>query len=102
MPVMVMVGTADTTAPPEQNGMAVFKDASSLARALVLIKDARHEVYLDIYSGEIIRAHDLIQHFATAFFLDHLKGDTHATALLDPSAVNFAEINYSAAGMDAK
>lgn len=100
-PVMVMGGTADTAAPPEQNGIAVFEDVSSPARALVLIEDAGHEVYLDIYSGEISNAHDLIQHFATAFFLNHLKGDPYAALLLDPSAVDFAEVTYSATGMDA-
>lgn len=101
-PVMMMAGTADTAAPPEQNGMAVYEHASSLERALVLIDDAGHEVYLDIYGGAIVRAHDLIQHFATAFFLSHLKGDGEAAALLDPSVVNFAEITYSAVGLEAE
>lgn len=102
LPIMVMAGTADTTAPPDQNGMAVYENANSLARALVLIEDGGHEVYLDIYSGPIARAHDRIQHFATAFFLDHLKGDSQAAALLDPAVVNFAEIMYSAIGMEAE
>lgn len=102
MPLMVIAGTADTAAPPEHNSIVAFDNVSSETRALVLIEDAGHEIYLDIYNGEIVRAHDLIQHFATAFFMAQLKDDTNATTLLDPSAVNFAEITYTAVGIDTE
>jgi predicted dienelactone hydrolase len=102
VPMLVMAGTADTTAPAERNGELAYENASSTERALVLIEDAGHEVYLDIYSGEIARAHDLIQHFATGFFLTQLKGDAEAAALLTPGSVNFDEITYSAVGMSAE
>jgi predicted dienelactone hydrolase len=101
-PLLVMGGTADVAASPEQNGMIAFEEASSPARALALIENAGHEVYLDIYSGEIARAHELIRYFATAFFLSQLRGDTQAAALLDPAAVDFPEITYTAEGMDAR
>ena len=102
IPLMVMAGTADTAAPPEQHGSIVFENASSPERALVLLEDAGHEVYLDIYDGKISRAHDLIHHFATAFFLDQLKGDAQAASVLDPTSVNFTEITYTAINLNAE
>ena len=86
----------------ERNGMMAFDNAGSETRALVLIEGAGHDIYLDIYTGEIVRAHDLIQHFATAFFMAQLRDDTNATALLNPSTVSFTEITYAAVGIDAE
>ncbi len=102
VPMLVIAGTADTTAPAERNGALAFENISSNERALVLIEEAGHEVYLDIYTGEIVRAHDLIQHFATAFFTAQLKGYAEAAALLDPATVHFAEITYTAVGITAE
>ncbi|MEL7436717.1 MAG: hypothetical protein AAFN11_22450, partial [Chloroflexota bacterium] len=64
MPLMVIAGTADTAAPPEYNGIVAFDNVSSETSALVLIEDAEHDIYTDSYNGAIVRAHDLIQHFA--------------------------------------
>ena len=44
------------------------------------------------------RAHDLINHFTTAFLLDVLKGDVEAHAALSPDAVSFPGIVYEAEG----
>jgi hypothetical protein len=44
------------------------------------------------------RAHDLINHFTTAFLLDTLKGDAAAHAALAPDAVAFPGIEYQAEG----
>ena len=44
------------------------------------------------------RAHDLINHFTTAFLLSTLKGDAEATAALSPDAVSFPGIEYQAEG----
>lgn len=45
-------------------------------------------------SLDLNRAHDLINHFATAFLLDVLKGDKEAHKALLPEAVKFEEIQY--------
>jgi predicted dienelactone hydrolase len=95
IPIMVIAGTADEVAPPERHGMLAFNHTNNESRALVLIEDAGHDVYLDIYTGEITRAHDLIQHFATAFFKANLLDDADAAALLDPAKVRFDEITYA-------
>lgn len=102
LPTLVIGGSADTGAPVERHGRVVFDHVSSEARALAVIDGAGHEVYLDIYTGEIVRAHDLIAHLATAFFSAQLKGDSDAAAQLDPSAVEFPEISYTAVGLDAE
>jgi len=57
------------------------------------LEGAGHEVYLDIYDDDTV--HDLIKHFATAFFLAQLKGDTEAANALDPSTVNVAGAMFS-------
>ncbi|KAB2862348.1 MAG: hypothetical protein F9K46_07185 [Anaerolineae bacterium] len=44
------------------------------------------------------RAHELINHFATAFFLAHLKGDADAAAALLPGAVDFVGVEYTVTG----
>jgi len=44
------------------------------------------------------RAHDLINHFTTAFLQAELKGDTEAAAALAPDAVQFPGITYETQG----
>jgi hypothetical protein len=41
------------------------------------------------------RAHDLTNHFTTAFLLDVLKGDKEAHKALLPDAVKFPGIQYT-------
>lgn len=47
---------------------------------------------------DLDRAHDLANHFVTAFLLATLRGDTDAAAALSPAAVNFPGILYEATG----
>ena len=44
------------------------------------------------------RAHDLINHFTTAFLLATLKGDGEARAALAPDAVQFPGVQYETTG----
>ena len=44
------------------------------------------------------RAHDLINHFTTAFLLAKLKDDAEAAAALSPEEVGFPGIAYQAEG----
>ena len=41
------------------------------------------------------RAHDLINHFTTAFLLDVMKNDPEAHKALLPEAVTFEEVQYT-------
>ena len=47
---------------------------------------------------DVDRAHDLIDHFVTAFLLAELYGDTDAAAVLAPAAVQFPGIEYETTG----
>jgi hypothetical protein len=44
------------------------------------------------------RAHDLINHFTTAFLLAELKHDDAAAAALAPGAVAFPAVTYETSG----
>jgi hypothetical protein len=46
------------------------------------------------------RAHDLTNHFATAFLLTVLKGDDEAAKALAPENVTFNGIKYETTGFD--
>jgi predicted dienelactone hydrolase len=45
-----------------------------------------------------LRAHDLINHLATAFMLAELQGDQDAAAALSPDTVSFPGITYETTG----
>jgi len=117
MPVLAIGGTLDTSTPydwgvrptydyiaSEQKILATFEyaghfmastscaDAPSIADVLGAFYFCSDPVW------EMNRAHDLMNHFTTAFLLDELKGDTDAAAVLLPDAVNFEGIRYEAAG----
>lgn len=47
---------------------------------------------------DISRAHDLTDHFVTAFLLATLKGDAGATAALAPDSVRFPGAIYETTG----
>jgi predicted dienelactone hydrolase len=82
----------------------------------VMMENAHHFVFGDSYDRypsafyanfwpvwsdavwDMDRAHDLINHFTTAFLLDVLKGDKDAHAALAPDAVSFTGITYEAQG----
>lgn len=113
-PLMVIVGTRDNSTPAETNGIPAFKDASSSDKTLVLVQNADHYIFVDECIDTMIqlglfnscsddvwdmeRVHELIDHFTTAFFLAHLKGDADAAAALEPAAVDFVGIEYTKTG----
>ncbi len=114
IPMMLIVGTKDNSTPASTNAIPAFKDASSAEKSLVMLQNADHYIFVDdcietmvqlgLYNQcsddvwDMARAHDLINHFATAFFLSHLKGDADAAAALLPEAVDFVGIDYTPAG----
>ena len=46
------------------------------------------------------RAHDLINHFVTAFLMAELKGDSEASTALAPENVAFPGIQYETIGFN--
>jgi predicted dienelactone hydrolase len=111
VPLLAMGGSADTEAPPEW-GLAAYEHASSQAKALVVFENAAHMLFgatchdeqwfADVGHSDwcsdavwdMNRAHDLINHFTTAFMLDVLKGNKDAHTALLPDAVKFTGLQY--------
>jgi hypothetical protein len=62
--------------------------------------------YVKFFSGEFCSdmdwdreyAHNLVNHFTTAFLLAELNQDVHAAAELAPSAADFSGVTYEAQG----
>ncbi len=93
-----------------------FSNLASPRKAVMTFQSAGHYIFVDSYSRypasawndlwpnwsdpvwDMDRAHDLINHFTTAFLLDVLKGDEAAHAALAPDTVSFPGITYEAEG----
>jgi predicted dienelactone hydrolase len=115
VPVLAMVGTADL-GMRDWGTRPTYEFVSSQQKVLVEFENAQHGIFgvdceavtwfedLGVYGWcadpvwDMNRAHDLINHFTTAFLLDVLKGDKDAHAALAPDAVNFPGIQYKAQG----
>ncbi len=104
IPTMIQVGTADETTPPVIDAYAHFQYINSPDKALVVFKEAEHLLFvntgmedIDDAAWDMDTAHELVNHFATAFLLAHLRDDPLASAALAPEAVDFAGIQYARA-----
>ena len=116
IPALLMGGSKDTSVSPEFDIDDPYEQLGSATKALVTFQNADHAIFLwkcseapwlldfDLQSlcsdpvWDMDRAHDLINHFTTAFLLDTLKGDKEAAAALVPDAVSFPGIKYQAQG----
>jgi len=116
IPVMAIGGTADTGTPFAWGSQPTYDHVSSANKILFGLENAEHMVFgnsceatpffaeIGFYDmcadpvWDMDRAHDLVNHFATAFLLAELKGDTDAAAMLAPDAVTFIGIIYDAQG----
>ena len=95
-----MAGSGDTVLPMSVNASVVYQDVSSKDKILVPFDNANHGIFANKsddyllthgwydYTSDTVwdmdRAHDLTNHFTTAFLLDVLKGDTVAHVALAP------------------
>ncbi len=113
VPTMVMGGSGDSANIPEITSYPIYEHLGSANKSLVVLENADHWIFTQPrqdtpWVGNYIpyfvstdpvwdmdRAHDLINHFATAFLLDTLKGDKEAHAALLPEAVNFPGVEYA-------
>ena len=116
IPLLAIGGSADMLTPPDWGIYPAYENASSSQKALVVLENADHFIFNATCNDtqwlvdtgwsffclenvwDMDRAHDLINHFTTAFLLDVLKGDAEAHALLAPDAVQFPGITYEAQG----
>ena len=115
-PSMLLIGTADEYVDPDVDVLRVYDELPSDMKSLIMLDGAAHHVYRDDCEAtpwlaeadafwacsdpvwDMDRAHDLINHFTTAFLLSTLKGDADATAALSPDAVTFPGVEYQSEG----
>ncbi len=99
-PTLVIVGTGDQVTIPERDAYTVF-DNLATAKSLLTLDHAGHYVFIDecppvfgtlnVFDEcsdvvwDMPRAHDLINHAATAFLLAQLKDDAAAADALSSS-----------------
>jgi predicted dienelactone hydrolase len=116
IPVIALGGTADTGTPYTWGTQPTYGYVSSSTKARVAFDNAEHmifgatckdlpwftEIGFDAYCSDPVwdmdRAHDLINHFVTAFLLAELNQDTEAIGKLAPDAVAFPNVTYDAQG----
>ena len=118
-PIMLLMGTSDSFVGPEHLYRQAFENLASSNKTRVLFENADHMIFgnaCPAYPGmvdagfyfvcsdsvwDMDRAHDLINHFVTAFLLAELKGDAAAATALAPENVSFPGVKYEAAGYTA-
>jgi predicted dienelactone hydrolase len=106
-PMLMVRAGGDQLAVPAYNADRAWEFSGSPLKAMVTLEHAGHFVVgqcpADILAmnpacvdpvWDKDRAHDLTNHFVTAFLLDVLKGDAEAHAALLPDAVNFPGVGY--------
>jgi len=112
VPVLLFHGGGEAAASPSTQMGEPYASVASPRKAEVVLDHASHMVFFSscdeapdmVAIGfpmfctdpvwDMDRAHDLINHFATAFLLAELKGDAEAAAALAPENVSFPGIQY--------
>ena len=116
VPIMFMVGSGETATDPAFEMAKPYESVASERKAKVIFDYAGHTLFgggcADMPGfaemgfamfcvdpvWDVDRAHDLINHFITAFLSAELKGDSEAAAALAPDAVDFPGIDYQSEG----
>ena len=116
VPVMAIGGTADKDSPYMWGTYPTYEYAGSQRKVRIALDGAEHMIFTDscqtiplyitLLSDEFCadtswnrtRAHELTQHFTTAFLLAELKGDSNAAEALAPAIIDFSDTSYEAVG----
>jgi predicted dienelactone hydrolase len=108
---LVITGGGDTLNVPERCAYPIYRHLGSAQKTLVTFAHAGHMIFADQCPDvpwmaqdsfwacsdavwDMERAHDLIDHFITAFLLAELKGDPQAAEALALENVSFSGIGY--------
>jgi CubicO group peptidase (beta-lactamase class C family)/predicted dienelactone hydrolase len=120
VPVMLMHGGGEEAADPSLEVGDPYASVGSQHKAEVIFESGGHLMFFSSCADspriaeigfpmfctdpvwDMDRAHDLINHFATAFLLAELKGDADAAAALAPENVAFPGIEYESTGYGAE
>ena len=110
-PLLMLVAGADPNVVFQDNALRVWDQTVSSIEAMMLFEGAGHMFAAQCTPGMLAnwpicaervwdssRAHDLSNHFITAFYRAMLMNDVAAIAALAPDAVNFPGITYQVRG----
>jgi predicted dienelactone hydrolase len=114
VPAMVLVGSLDETATPSRDAFVFYEYLGGEPRALVTFQNANHFIFVDVCSEftvvmglhglcsdavwDLPRAHDLTNHFASAFLRAIFYDDAAAWEALDAAHVSFPGVDYQVTG----
>jgi predicted dienelactone hydrolase len=112
VPTLILFGSADMTAIPEFNARWAYERLGSKHKGQVIFEDGGHMMFAQCNAAwtstafqmcsdpvwDLMRVHDLTNHFTTAFLLAELYGDADAAAALASDAVQFPGITYETTG----
>ena len=116
VPVMFLIGSGETSVDGGFEMASPYESVVSENKAKVVFDYAEHLLFNGSCASspsivalgfpmfctdpvwDMNRAHDLINHFATAFLLAELKGDAEAATALEPENVAFPGIKYESTG----
>jgi predicted dienelactone hydrolase len=118
-PILFAVGSKDSMAGPGIEYRHCFETLPSTRKTRVVFENADHLLFMSACAAhpgmaeagffwacsdpvwDMERAHDLINHFVTAFLLAELKGDAEAAKALAPENAKFPGIKYQTTGYGA-
>jgi predicted dienelactone hydrolase len=116
VPVLAIGGTEDFDSPYVWGTQMTYREASSERKVEIGLQGAEHMIFtgpceisrrlLTIVSEPFCadpawdkaRAHDLVRHYAVAFLLAELTGDSEAAGALAPEAQTYQGMEYVATG----
>lgn len=110
IPALFIVGGQDSVTPPERDTYFIYDHMLSAPRSLITLEHGDHFLFVDACSDlalrlgfftqcsdpvwDMSRAHDLVNHFTTAFLLASLYDDADAAGALRPEAVDFRGVTF--------
>jgi predicted dienelactone hydrolase len=116
IPVLLMVGSADSDVGPGLIYRKAFEVLPAASKTRIVFENAEHLLFMNNCTAQpgmaeggffvvcsdpvwdMDRAHDLVNHLATAFLQAELKGDAEAAAALAPEVVKFPGVMYETTG----
>lgn len=110
VPSLILVGSQDSLTPPETEANVYFENVSSPEKYLGIFDYADHYIFandctpiviqLDLFEAcsdpvwDMQRAHDITNHFTTAFLLAYLQNDADALAVLNEPVVDLRAFQF--------
>ncbi len=112
VPTLLLIGSGDTAVGPTYRSFQPYQKLAAERKAEVVFANAEHMLFFvpckdapavvtlgfPMFCSDPVwdmdRAHDLVNHFVTAFLLAELKGDAEAAKALAPENVAFPRIQY--------